>query len=473
MKSLKHLFLAFILFGAVNLKAQNLDVALRQIKVGNSLREAQQFEQAEKYLFKGLQTARKLNNKYWEAVACENIGLLYANTEEDIKAQQYFNTALELYESLKMTLSAKVVKDLTEDYNSSAKVPSGGSNAQLYGGIEIGSKGIKYSIIKVKRKNGVSSFTSLKDGSNNVTIIEDFSNTSISKTVDAVKAFKDSISNYTIKIPPENIFIAVSSGVKEAADKMPGKQTELEQALTNGLPDYGKKIQFLTACEEGNLTIKGVVPSKFLYKCSLIDIGSGNSKGGYREQGEKAAECFSLPWGSVTFANKFKDKENKVAYAEQFFKENISDQISSEIRKSPGLTNRAYTYFNGGIIWAMCNYLHPERVNEDFTEFTKGDIDKFLNLASTNYNLLITPDLSRISDEDVFNSANKQIARTKSTFNQDNIIAGALILKGIVDQLESTGPQKRYAFARYGYVGWISGYIVNKIDEDFNKVNDN
>lgn len=447
------------------IQAQDLAMTQRWIKVGNSLREAHQFEQGETYLLRGLKSAQILKNNYWQGVASEYLGLLYMNTNEMVSAGQYLNAALRFYQGLRLNLSAKVVKDLMNDHNISSE-----QTWQYYGGIEVGSKGVKYSIIKVRRKEGRLAFIYLKDGSRNTQII-DFSPSAIKETSEAVKAFMDSIAQYSIKVPADNIFVAVSSGVKQEADKVAGREEQLRKALVEQIPTYGRHIEFLNACQEGDLTIKGIIPASYLYASSLMDIGSGNTKGGYRTKGENTIACVTIPWGTSTFAKKIAGKSTD--FATQYFQDSIKPVLVNEIARKPGLTNRQIAYYSGGIFWAMCNYLHPENVTDDFTEFTLKDVDKFLNDATNNYDVLINPDLSRINNTEMLQEAKKQIARTQTTFNKDNIIAGALIIKGILSEMERLGSkEKSYAFARFGYVGWISGYIVTKIDNDFNTVKD-
>src|ERR1700753_1258735 len=165
-KTIQSLAIILVLF-SLNARAQDITWAQRWIKVGNSLREAEQFEQAENYLLKGLSTARNLKNKYWEAVACEDLGLLYVNTEDKIKAGQYFNVSLGIYKDLKMTISTKVVADLMSNYGITQD-----NVWQVYGGIEVGAKGVKFTLIKVARLSGSYHFISVKDGSKNPQTID-------------------------------------------------------------------------------------------------------------------------------------------------------------------------------------------------------------------------------------------------------------------------------------------------------------
>jgi tetratricopeptide (TPR) repeat protein len=463
MKQLRMLFIALFLFVASGVYAQGTSVTSMQkwIKAGNSLREAHQYEQGESYLTKGLDAAKAANNLYWQAVADEYLGLLYANTNELPTATQYFNEALRLYKSQNLGISAKVVKDIMGEYNIATDEP-----IKYYAGIEIGARGVKYSVLKIVRKGGQLAFASVQDGSQNTDIIN-FTPDAIQQTCDAVNTFIKTVSQYNGGIPNDNIFVAISSGVKQEADRVPGREDQLKQALLKAVPTYNKPINFLSACQEGELTIKGVVPSAFVYSSSLVDIGSGNTKGGYKVRGEKDARCLSIPWGTATFARKIAGRENINEYAAKFFQDSIQALISNAIDNS-GFTNRQIAYYSGGIFWAMCNYLHPEKIGDNFTEFNSGDVELFLNEALSNYDVLINPDLTRITDPAALAEAKKQVANSQKTFNRENIIAGGYLLKGIIDEMQRVGTRnKHFYFSRYGYVGWISGYVAIQIDNEF------
>lgn len=457
----------FILLASCNLNAQNLAVAQRWIKAGNSLREAHQYEQSENYLSKGFKAVAQLNNRYWKAVAAEYLGLLYTSTDDMAAAKQYFNIALHIYKEQNLLLSLMALKSIMNDKDIATDNEAAW---QYYGGIDIGSRGVKYSIIKVRRKGEHFSFVYLRDGSKNTQII-DFTPNALQETSDAVKDYLDTISRFNNGIQYENIFIAVSSGVKQEADKAAGRENALRTALSIKVPNYTKKIEFLDPCTEGDLTIKGVVPANYLYTSCMVDLGSGNTKGGYRIKNSKMAECFSIPWGTATLSKRLSrmPKEN----TQHFFADSVNNSIVTEVAKKPGLTNRRYAFFAGGICWSMCNYLYPSKIKEDFTEFTLQDVNTFLNTATANYETLIKPDLSSITNLNDLAEVQKQIERSRATFTQDDIIAGALLVKSILTEMQRTGvSDKHFIFSRYAYVGWISGYIVKKLDDDFKKVNE-
>lgn len=463
MKKHSLIIILFIFLCTVKITAQNLVTAQRWIKDGNSLREARQFDESEIYLLKGEKAVKRLNNSYWQAVAAEYLGLLYNSIGDAAAAKRYFTTALNLYRVQNLQLSISAIKSIMNDRDIVTD-----NSWQYYGGIDIGSRGVKYSIIKVRRKQGHFNFVYLKDAAKNTQVI-DFTRGAIYETAIAVKAYLDTILNYNSSIKMENIFIAVSSGVKQETDKTYGREDILRNTVASAIPAYKKRIEFLDPCTEGDLTIKGVLPADYLFTSSLIEVGSGNTKGGYRLKDSKVAECFSIPWGTTTLSKRI----NKIPKAdvEQFFTDSINRSIVDEVAKKTGLTDRKYAFFGGGIFWAICNYLYPEKIKDDFTEFTLQDVNKVLKAANTNYENLIQPDFSMITDGNELAEAEKLVARTNTTFNKDNIIAGTLLVRGILSEMQRLGVSgKHFIFSRYAYVGWISGYIVKKVDDDFKKL---
>lgn len=106
---------------------------------GNTLREVKQYDQSEEYLNKALNIVRN-KDKYWEAAAYENLGFLYRDQENILEASRNFIKDIEIYHSLKMTMSEKALTQLISGLK---------DTEELFAGIDIGSKGVKLSIIGV------------------------------------------------------------------------------------------------------------------------------------------------------------------------------------------------------------------------------------------------------------------------------------------------------------------------------------
>lgn len=113
--SLLIFLLVYLSLGASALaqtKAQESSYAL-YIKLGNLLRRGSQVELGEYYIKKGL-SAVKNKDKYWEATAYENLGLICRDRGDEESANKYFLDALNLYNLEKLTVSEKAIHDMIE-----------------------------------------------------------------------------------------------------------------------------------------------------------------------------------------------------------------------------------------------------------------------------------------------------------------------------------------------------------------------
>lgn len=73
------------------------NLGVRYLKLGNSYREARNYDLSQTYLKKGLDMLRN-RNAYWEATAYEYLGLLYRDMGDRQMALEYLRTAASLYD---------------------------------------------------------------------------------------------------------------------------------------------------------------------------------------------------------------------------------------------------------------------------------------------------------------------------------------------------------------------------------------
>jgi hypothetical protein len=73
------------------------NLGIRYLKLGNSYREARNYDLAQLYLRRGLDMVRN-RNTYWEAVGYEYLGLLYRDLGDRQLALEYLRTAASLYD---------------------------------------------------------------------------------------------------------------------------------------------------------------------------------------------------------------------------------------------------------------------------------------------------------------------------------------------------------------------------------------
>ncbi|RYY70984.1 MAG: hypothetical protein EOO13_04715 [Chitinophagaceae bacterium] len=129
--------------------------------------------------------------------------------------------------------------------------------------------------------------------------------------------------------------------------------------------------------------------------------------------------------------------------------------------------SRDVLYLSGGIVWAIASMMHPQQINDNFVEITQKDISAFRELVYNNYNGLTKPDLSKSMKADDANAAIKNINRVVKTYDQKALLAGAIWLDELIGQVNTINPSKKLIFPRFAYVGWISGYIMDRINKQY------
>lgn len=460
------LLLFSILFITSYINAQDyrkINGALRYVKLGNTLREAQQYDLSEKYLRQGLELVQASGDKYWEAAIYESLGFLYKDQDNTDEASHYLMKALAIYKQLKMSLSEKALEQLLSGTQ---------GKEQLYAGIEIGSKGVKLSILGVQlNSSGEVEYVLKSDSSVNPEPAA-LTPQSQLETAEAVKQFLD-FAKSKYSIARDKMYVVISSGLKSDLDKK-NKVNEFIAAVTPANAPPGFSIKSVTSSEEAELTVLGTVPPKRRYTTSLIDVGSNKTNGGYFVEGTQSFDAVYFPVGTKSFVKSIKSKNpysilDFNRWAENLWRDSLSQSVRDELSRRPGVRNRAFMYLGGGIVWCMATYLYPQKVNDNYVELTPEDIRRFRTLLVSSYEKAIQPDLGFIGNETLLMDARKTISRAQNTYDQEALIAGAAWVDGLMRELNATQPTKRFFFSKYAYVGWISGYIAREVAEDFKK----
>lgn len=350
-----------------------------------------------------------------------------------------------------------------------------GKNNKLHGGIEIGSRGVKATAINFARKGGGYDVKILHTETINTSIMKlkdnRFTPEGLKEAAAAVKTMFDRL-RQEYRIPAEQIYIVGSSGLR--ADNKPELVSEIQKAT-------GKAMSFLTVGLEVQLSIAGTIPRKRDDEISavnereaamLLDIGSGNTKGGYQLPGSGQTDEFvtmGIPFGTVSFTNEAVKLRKTEADLGGFALDALllspkllNESLRKEIAGKPGLLTRQKVYLSGGIVWAMATLLRPDN-RRAFVSLTTDDIALFHYRARNDVNALLNPDLSFISDELKRNEVKKEIESVKAVFSPKNIIAGAEILSAVSDEFKLQG--KNIWFARYSHLSWILSYVRGQAEK--------
>ena len=349
-------------------------------------------------------------------------------------------------------------------------------NSSVYAGIEVGSKGIKMSILEIGKnaqKNG--SFNVLKDTAVNTDFIS-FTQSSYQATLNGLnKLYASALTLY--KIPADHIYTVISSGVKVMADKDDKMSwvTQLITAFKQNINEPDRVVAVIDVTEEARLSHLGIVPDSRRYTTFLIDIGSGNTKGGYFPLGNtKYLKLFQLSWGTKSTANETEKRcENDKGLA------NYDKQLTRVLQSAENseiiyAVNESGSYpmsdniaFSGGIAWATATLVYPELLDNAVVPVTFDELVKFSERLYANY--------ASVSDSAIVNSVTdntlnkaaiaKEVKRVNQVFDQRALMAGTGLLLKIMRQFEGVYEKKQFFLVKNGQVGWISAYVDNKINK--------
>jgi hypothetical protein len=321
---------------------------------------------------------------------------------------------------------------------------------------------VKLSIIQVSLgREGRYIYNIIKDSAINANFA-DLNLSSFEATKDAITKLLTIINQKNI--PHDNIFIAFSSGVlQEAINKKLNTDSISNifgQVAESVIPDFKPRINFLNADMEARYANIGIVLPKYKERSVSIDIGGGNTKGGYYNNTGNF-ESFSLPFGSRFLT---------ITPQDTMLPEKLKSELTM-FNQRPGIQNKREVFFLGGIVWAMINLLYPEKALSDYVEFTYTDVMNFKKLASADYINLInysTEKVNRITDIETASAAQKNLIATQNTFTAENLRRGAMLLAGIMNELQIPTLKKRYYFLSKGsHIAWVTGYIVFNISEKY------
>ncbi len=348
-------------------------------------------------------------------------------------------------------------------------------NSTVYAGIEVGSKGVKMSLIEMgknAKKNG--NINMLKDTAVNTDFIN-FNNASFAGTLNAFSGlYFTALEKYSI--PSQNIFTAISSGVKVQAEKE-GKE-QLVKALIDSfrvkIREKERTVTVIGVEEEARLSHLGIVPDSRRYSTFLIDIGSGNTKGGYFPNGNtKDLRLFQLSWGTKSVANETNKRldEDKTLqnYSRQLHRV-LAGSAESEIVYAVNVSG-AYNMsdniaVSGGIAWAVATLIQPELAENQVIPVSYKDVEEFTELIAKNQVRYSESEiLRRITDNSLDkNAIRSQVKQVHKVFDQRALMAGSGLLLKIMRQFEGVKEKKQFYLVKNGAVGWISAFVDENIE---------
>ncbi|MGL2994428.1 Ppx/GppA phosphatase family protein [Flavobacterium sp. TSSA_36] len=326
------------------------------------------------------------------------------------------------------------------------------SYSQLYGGIEIGSKGVKMTVLEVE--NLKKNYYDVKEfWTENVGIATGISIDGTLFKEDIERAVAVVLMNYNkmlteYKIEDKNIFIVASSGVGLATNT--SELTEKIKALTK------KNTEVISSSIEARLLLKGCIPPKNYMNSVIIDIGGGNTKGGYAKEINGSGVFFpiSSDIGTVTLTeliNKKCKQKTVFEFNEVLFDylPTLRETFKKMYTNRPESQQKNNVYISGGAAWAFYTLFTGQKAEENFTQVTYDDILSLKAIAENNY--------QRFAIDAESNTEKKKVL---NTYQQKNLIAAFNLLETCLEVIPDMKNKKIY-FAKQGQIAWLVSYVFD------------
>ena len=348
--------------------------------------------------------------------------------------------------------------------------------SNIYAGIEVGSKGVKMSMIELDKKAGEDGeFKILKDTSINTDFI-----TFTQATYQATLAALNKLYEVAVKqnqIPVAHVFTAISSGVNIQAEKEDKKIwiNQLINAFKFNNNEPERKVTVIDVVGEARLSHLGIVPEARRYNTFLIDIGSGNTKGGYFPYGNtKDFRLFQLTWGTKSTFNAVdkmlgedKSLENYSSGLSRVLEGAENNEIVYAVNASGSFPKSDNIAFSGGIAWAVATLIAPELNDNAVIGVTYNEVAEFSEKLFKNPSLYSDYYIVKTLPENSVDSEklSKDVRQVNKVFDQRALLAGTGLLLKIMRQFDGVVERKKFYLVKNGAVGWISAYVNQNVSK--------
>ncbi len=267
-------------------------------------------------------------------------------------------------------------------------------------------------------------------------------------------------------VVPEKIYVVGSSGVAMTGLR---QQQELQDAINAslGLP-AGHQMDFITAEQEATYAFQGLMamlPAKYQaereQEALVIDFGSGNTKGSFRDVSAPGAplRTFSIDYGTKKVTDQINAARGSTPFvtaAEKFRQTTLVPEMRRAFDDVPAATSRPRVYIIGGIAWALSNLSAPQKYNQKFPRVTMGEIDSLYQLLSGPDALSAVCTNNPAKDPDTDN-----ICRT---FSPENLFGGMQLVKAYAGETHFESKGKCVFFFRDSLYAWPMGYLKQKVN---------
>jgi exopolyphosphatase/pppGpp-phosphohydrolase len=342
------------------------------------------------------------------------------------------------------------------------------------GGIEVGATGIKAAVVELTRRpDGGLDFEVVRREERNVslgTLTPDGRAFTAKALADTREAVKELASEMEKKdgLKPGRIPVVGSSGIFSGFKGNEEAIRGAKAALRKEVEAAGLLLDFVDVLDEARLGAVACIPAPQRGETLLVDIGGGNTKGGYFSKG--AFVNFDVEYGTKTFyreaAKAAKKADGPFAeVAEKVGESVVVPKLKEELTRNPGLARTPRAALVGGIMWALATFTHPDKVGERRVEVTTADLERFQILVKDLASKATSKEtlekiLAGVGDEKVRERATREIEAVRKVYAPDQLLAGAVLLRTVAKEIRFD-TKKQIVFYNAPQA-WLVGWLMKK-----------
>ena len=349
------------------------------------------------------------------------------------------------------------------------------------GGFDIGSQGVKISIIGFYHRDGKLKYRLVYDRQETVGLVKgmELNNGKLrpADVQDAVATVQEMLkdASETYGMSNRDFIIYTSSGVNLASNV--ADLDVLTQKILN-MPT----VTSMPTKVEATYSVRAGLAREDFDKAILVDVGGGNLKGGILQPYVSASgatrytfKSYSIEYGARRIAERIMMRKTDPAEYQNELRVMVEDSISPLIRMSlndnPEIKTigRSIVYLTGGAAYQFVTWKYPEKVREEIVEFTMNDFYQFIDMLNspTGWIDWQGKTFAKIDDPKLREQVEKDhIKATKRVYNREGCLAGTLLAQQVFREIGNLNT-KTFYFTRDAY--WINALIFDTYKREFKK----
>jgi hypothetical protein len=295
------------------------------------------------------------------------------------------------------------------------------ARAEVRAGIEIGGRGVKVIVLDVTSSDAGNEVTVKMVTTKDTNLVAGLAKTgvfdpgAVKDTTTAIKSFLDTIGREH-KLRPDQVPVVGSSGLLAPVAYKPEQVKKCQADLAREVSEAtGAKMTFITPRQEVELSLKACIPQRFRATAVFLDIGGGNTKGGYFDAEGKPVRV-SLPYGTASFTQLV--KKSGGSFADELAKQKAATlvpAVNKAFAPAPELRKRPRVVLCGGVVWAVSTLTRPGET-APFTPFVLEDVQAVEKKLLAQRDKLPVPELTELPAEKR-KRAEAELKRVKKSFD--------------------------------------------------------